>query len=281
MIGRKPDLVCIGAFGANTEWVYQVLQSRDDCWSPPFRAIEFFTHKFCKERRREIQKRVIGGVEKAAFQHRKNRARQEKEVDEEYLAYLDALATLTPFNGTWYKQIFARAPDRMIGLDVTPDYALLPDEGVDFVAKFLKDARFILVLPEPVARAEAEIRHRVATKQDKPKTEGDWRALAVSVAQSARSAYSSFVPRWQARIDSRHLLILSNSAVLSDPKAALRRIEAFANLTREDSWGLDRGLSDDTGVSLPGYIPEILETHLAEQRDYYATLFADNGLTPS
>ncbi len=265
MIGRKPDLICIGAAGAATEWVYQALQSRDDCWSPPFRAVDFFTHRFCKENRGEIHKRVIGGIEFAASQHRKNRARQEKELDEEYLAYLDMLTTLPPFNGTWYKQVFSRAPDRMICLDVTPDYSILPEDGVDFVAKFLKGARFVCLLPDPVDRALAQMRQMVADGVEAPATGEDWADLTRRVAADPRSDYASFVPRWQKRFDSRRLLILPNAAVLSDPTAALRKLEAFANLVREDSWGIDRGLTDDTGVTVPDDAVKLLADLLAPQ----------------
>lgn len=278
MIGRKPDLVCIGANGAAMEWVFQTLQSRDDCWSPPFRALEFFTHKFNKENRREINKRVIGGIEWAAHQHRKNRARQEKEVDAEYLAYLDALASLPPFNGTWYKQVFGRAPDRMICLDVTPDYTTLPEDGVDFVAKFLKDARFICVLPDPVTRAMTQMRQAISSGLAAPETGKDWIAFAHDIAADPRSDYASFVPRWQKRFDSRRLLFLPNAAILADPKAALRKIEAFANLEKEDSWGLDRGLVDETGVTIPAHIETLLAELLAPQTaflaDHFGTSFA-------
>lgn len=266
----------MGAAGAATEWVYQALQSRDDCWSPPFRDVEFFTYKFCPENRPMIQKRVIGGIKKSAAQHRKNRARQEKELDTDYLAYLDMLATLPPFNGTWYKQVFGRAPDRMICLDVTPDYSLLDAQGVAFVAKFLKDTRFICVLPHPVARAQTQMRQMVADGQAAPATAQDWQDLARQVAADPRGDYAGFVPRWRAHFDPRKLLILANGAILADPKAALRQIEAFANLDREDSWGLDRGLLDDTGVSIPDDVAPVLGDLLADQISFMRAEFGDD-----
>ena len=104
------------------------------------------------------------------------------------------------------------------------------------------------------------------------------RAYAHDIAADPRSDYASFVPRWQKRFDSRRLLFLPNATILADPKAALRKIEAFANLEKEDSWGLDRGLVDETGVTIPAHIETLLAELLAPQSafltDHFGMSFA-------
>lgn len=265
MIGRKPDLVCIGASGAATHWLSQALQSRDDCWAPPFREVEFFSYKFLKDDRKAIRARVMRAIERAASQHRRNRTRKGASVDDVYLEYLTALTTMPPFNGTWYKQVFSRAPERMRCLDVTPDYSILPEDGIAFVAKFLPHARFICVLADPVTRASAQMRQIVAEGDTRPQSLDQWANLAQQVAADPRGDYARFVPRWQARFDSQHLLMLPQSDISADPKTTMRKLEAFANLDREDTWALDRGIAQETKIALPDEVAPLLAEQLASQ----------------
>ena len=269
MIGRKPDLVCIGAQKAATSWFYRVMGARDDMWVPPFKEVHFFDFKFCPENRKWARKALAKGLMKAEARHRKN----QKEVDEEYLSYLVSLGEAPYFNGTWYKKIFARAPMRMQTLDVTPEYCTLPEDGVEFVAKFLRDTRFIYIIRDPVERAMSQLRMNLTRRDFKPKNDKAWLRVASDPVFDNRGDYLNYIPRWDARFDDRRLLYLPYGDVGKDPKSVMRKVEAFANLDKQNPWGLDAVVHKTPPLEVPDLVREEFETRLAPQRAYLTQRF--------
>lgn len=269
MLGRKPDLVCIGAQKAATSWLYRVCQARDDIWVPPFKELHFFDYKFCPENRKWAQANLVRGVERAIQRHRKNKPTP----DADYLAYLDRLLETPAFNGTWYKHVFSRAPARQICLDVTPEYCTLPEEGVDFVAKFLREARFIYIIRDPVARALSQLRMNLVRRKLTPKSEAAWMRHAADPVIAQRGDYASYIPRWDARFDHLRLLYLPFGQIAQNPQHVMRRIEAFSGLSRENPWGLDRKFHTSTDLAVPEAVRAHFETALAPQRAFLRDRF--------
>lgn len=256
MIGRKPDLVCIGAQKAATSWLYRVCQARSDIWVPPFKEVHFFDYKFCPENRNWIRAGLVRGVDTAIRRHTKNQPEQ----DPDYIAYLDRLITQPTHNGTWYKAVFSRAPALQLCLDVTPEYSTLPEEGVDFLAKFLREARFIYILRDPVARALSQLRMNLSRRKITPQTERAWLKHAQDPAILNRGDYKTYIPRWDAQFDNRRLLYLPYGQIGADPEGVMREIERFAGLEREDPWGLRRKVH----VSEPMEVPQAVTAHFQE-----------------
>ncbi|MEM1078423.1 MAG: sulfotransferase [Pseudomonadota bacterium] len=256
MIGRKPDLVCIGAQKAATSWLYRVCQARSDIWVPPFKEVHFFDHKFCPENRNWIRAGLVRGVDASIRRHTRN----QPEPDPEYLAYLDRLVTQPTHNGTWYKAVFSRAPARQLCLDVTPEYSTLPEEGVAFVANFLREARFIYILRDPVDRALSQLRMNLSRRKITPSSVSAWMRHAKDPAILNRGDYQTYIPRWDAQFDDRRLLYLPYGQISRDPEGIMRQIERFVGLEREDPWGLRRKVH----VSEKMEVPETVRAYLGE-----------------
>lgn len=266
MIGRKPELVCIGAQKAATSWFHRVCQARSDIWVPPFKEIHFFDYKFCPENRRWIEAGLVRGVERAAARHRKNaRTRRDAPPDAAYLAYLDSLLEPPAFNGTWYKRIFSRAPNRLRCLDVTPEYCTLPEEGVDFVAQFLRDSRFIYILRDPADRAVSQLRMNLTRRKIVPRTRDEWLRHAEDPVIANRGDYETYVPRWKARFSDLNLLFLAYGDIRDRPQEVMRQVEAFAGLDREDPWGLDNVFHKGGELKVPDYVRDFFGDRFAHQ----------------
>ena len=269
MIGRKPDLLCIGAQKAATTWFHRVMGARDDMWVPPFKEVHFFDHKFCPDNRKWAKNGLAKGLLKAETRHRKN----QEVVDEAYLSYLHELGQPPVFNGTWYKKIFSRAPMRMQCLDATPEYCTLPEEGVDFVAKFLRDARFIYIIRDPVERAISQLRMNLYRRDFTPKNDRAWLRVAQEPAIENRGDYKAYIPRWKARFDERRLLFLPYGQVANDPHGLMRKVEAFANLEKEDPWGLDKVVHKSKPLEVPDIVRDDFEKRFKEQRAFLNDTF--------
>jgi hypothetical protein len=262
MIGRKPELVCIGAQKAATSWFHRVCQARSDLWVPPFKEVHFFDHKFCPENRKWIEASLVRGVERAAARHRRNaKDRRGAEPDPDYLAYLESLLEQPAFNGTWYKRVFSRAPNRLACLDVTPEYSTLPEDGVDFLARFLKGSRFIYILRDPASRATSQLRMNLTRRNIVPSTREDWMRHARDPVIANRGDYKTYIPRWRARFSDRDLLFLAYGDIRERPQSVMRQVEAFAGLDREDPWGLNRVFHKGGTLQVPDYV----ESYFAEQ----------------
>ncbi|MEM9392389.1 MAG: sulfotransferase [Pseudomonadota bacterium] len=274
MIGRKPELVCIGAQKAATTWFHRVCQARSDIWVPPFKEVHFFDHKFCPENRRWIEAGLVRGVERAAARHRKNAKEKRKEPpDPDYLAYLDSLLEQPAFNGTWYKRVFSRAPNRLMCLDVTPEYSTLPEDGVDFLAQFLKESRFIYILRDPADRAVSQLRMNLTRRKIEPKTPQAWMKYAKDPVIANRGDYKTYVPRWRARFSDLNLLFLAYGDVRARPRDVMRTFEAFAGLDREDPWGLTRVVHKGGTLEVPDSVRAYFEETFADQTRFIADEF--------
>lgn len=274
MIGRKPEFVCIGAQKAATTWFHRVCQARSDIWVPPFKEVHFFDHKFCPENRRWIEAGLVRGVERAAERHRKNaREKRGEPPDGAYLAYLDSLLEQPAFNGTWYKRVFSRAPDRLKCLDVTPEYSTLSEEGVDFLAHFLKGSRFIYILRDPADRAVSQLKMNLTRRKIRPKTEAAWMKHAKDPVIANRGDYKTYVPRWRARFSDLHLLFLAYGDVRERPREVMRSFEAFAGLDREDPWGLTRVIHRGGTLEVPESVHDYYQQVFADQRQFLVEEF--------
>src|SRR5690606_27826464 len=80
-----------------------------------------------------------------------------QEMPPDMVRYLDRVTREPMFTNHWYKLVFAPAPQGARTIDVTPEYSTLPPEGVDFVAKFLPQAKFVYIIRHPVDRAISQL----------------------------------------------------------------------------------------------------------------------------
>ncbi|WP_425090447.1 sulfotransferase [Tropicimonas sp. S265A] len=280
MTGRKPEIVCIGAQKAATSWFYRVCQDRTDIWVPPFKEVHFFDHKFCPENRTWIQPALVRSVERAAARHSANATRvRGRPVDKAYLAYLDSLLDTPAFNGTWYKRVFSRAPTSAKCLDVTPEYCTLPPEGVAFVAKFLRDSRFIYILRDPAARAASQLRMNLSRRKITPTTHADWMRHARDPVIANRGDYQTYIPRWRAHINPDKLLFLAYGDIRDRPAEVMRRVEAFAGLGREDPESLGQVFHKGAEMDIPEEVHAYFTDAFSDQRRFLEDTFGPDFAT--
>ncbi|MFT4014929.1 MAG: sulfotransferase [Paracoccus sp. (in: a-proteobacteria)] len=224
---RKPDFLGIGAQKAGTTWLSQMLSQHPEIWTPPFKEVQFFNHRFNEEHRAWLPwhyKRGRQNIEKRF-------ALRGEEVPPAMTAYLDRITREPMFTNHWYKQVFAPAPRGTRSIDITPEYSTLPEEGVDFVAKFLPDAKFIYIIRHPVDRAISQLKMNLTRKGRSPQSVEDWLREIEDPVLTDRGDYQTYVPRWNARFGPDRMLYLPFGMIGRDPLAFLRRVEGFLGLT--------------------------------------------------
>lgn len=227
---RKPDFVGIGAQKAGTTWLSQMLAQHPAIWTPPFKEVQFFNHRFIEEHRNWLgwhYRRARQSIEKRY-------AARDEPVPAPMVRYLDRITREPMFTNHWYKSVFAPAPADTHPIDVTPEYSTLPEEGVAFVARFLPEARFIYLIRHPVDRAISQLKMNLTRAGRRPATLDQWLAEIEDPVLMDRGDYLSYVPRWDAHFGPDRLLYLPFGRIARDPLGLLRQIEAFLGLPPHD-----------------------------------------------
>lgn len=227
---RKPDFLGIGAQKAGTTWLSQMLDQRPDIWTPPFKEVQFFNHRYVEEHRKWLP----WHYRRAKINlHKRWEARGEG-MPPAMARYLERITREPMFTNHWYKQVFAPTPAGAHSIDVTPEYSTLPEEGVEFVANFLPQAKFIYIIRHPVDRAISQLKMNLTRARRRPKSVADWLAEVEDPVLLDRGDYLTYVPRWNAHFGPDRLLYLPFGMIAADPPGFLRRVEDFLGLSAFD-----------------------------------------------
>lgn len=267
---RKPTIIGIGAQKAGTTWLAQMLSQHPKVWAPPFKEVQFFSHRFVEEHRSWLPWHFRRGRQNME----KRWAMRGEPVPPGLAAYFDRITAKPMFTDEWYKSIFAPAPRGNDTLDISPEYSTIPDEGVDFVRDFLPRARFIYLIRHPVDRAISQMKMHMMRKRENPLDAQPWLDLLDDPALYNRGDYAQYVPRWQARFGPDRLLILPFGRIAAEPAALLAEIEDFLGLPRFDYAGLHRKVfAAPEELSVPGEVREVLRARLQSQFDFLESAF--------
>ena len=221
---RKPGALCIGAQKAGTSWLAQMLGQHPQIWIPPFKEVQYFNHLFLPDHRKWIGWHYRQKPQEIRDRH----ARRGIPVPPDLDAYLNGVTRGKMFHNQWYKRVFAPAPPVAIPMDFTPEYSTLPDEGVDYVARFLPRAKVIYLIRHPVDRAVSQLRMNLQREGRRPQTLAEWMAEIDNPVLHDRGDYASYLPRWQARYP--EMLVLPFGRIARDPHGLMEAVEAHLGI---------------------------------------------------
>lgn len=157
----QPDViddffVCIGAQKAGTTWLARMLQSHPDLFLTPVKEIHYFDH-------------IRGITEHLSNSKRRSRYRkyhqrmwtQWHRFDEhrgQWAWYRDYMKS--PIDDAWYASLFRHRGTRRFAGEVTPEYAILGQEGLSHLKRLAPDARVLFIMRNPVTRAWSQALHQ-------------------------------------------------------------------------------------------------------------------------
>jgi hypothetical protein len=266
---RYPDFLCIGAQKAGTTWLHRVLGEHPDLWLPPLKEVHYFdvlhlgydkdpeTGLTAIDRNRiEKARRIVEGTAK------KKRIPPERQrvID---VVRLIGTRTLTD---EWYGRIFAAAPETAQCGEITPEYALLPDEGVAHILRLSPGARFIFVLRDPIERGWSDLRMLRARRSAKPFSElGRIRNKDFI----ARADYFATIERFRRLAGDGNLLVLYFDEIAEDPRALLHKACVFlgVDFARANVANLDEPVHQGEQTPMPPDIREALKASLKPAYD--------------
>lgn len=270
---RKPRIVGIGAQKAGTSWLSEMLAQHPRIWTPPFKEVQFFNHRFVPEHRDWLPWHYRRSKENLVRRH----LAKGIPIAPEMAEYLERITSGRMFTDAWYRGIFAPAPQGARPIDITPEYSTLPDEGVDFMRDYLPQAQFIYIIRHPVDRAISQLKMNLRRNGRSPATTAEWLDEIEDPVLLDRGDYAAYLPRWRARFGPERLLVLPFGRIARDPEALIRDVEAFLDLPAAAYRGLDRKVfAAPGGLSVPDEARAALRRKLEPQFDYLAATMPDS-----
>jgi len=152
-------------------------------------------------------------------------------IDFRYLEYL-AICGQNRLDDEWYANFFSLAADDQICGEVTPEYSMLPDEGIQHLLNLNTDCRIILLLRHPLERALSHVKMLVS-REDANRDMS--REALLSATERflgfadvwKRCRYEEIVPRWEKHVDSSRLFIGFFDDIRNQPASLMRDICQF------------------------------------------------------
>ena len=262
---RKPGALCIGAQKAGTSWLAQMLGQHPQVWIPPFKEVQYFNHRFIPGHRRWIGWHYRNKPAEIRDRH----ARRDVPVPPELDAYLDGLTAGRMFHNQWYKRVFFPAPAHAVPMDFTPEYSTLPEDGVDFVAGFLKKAKIVYLIRHPVDRAISQLRMNLRRERRVPATNSDWRAELDNPVLLDRGDYATYLPCWRARFP--QMMVIPFGRIAREPDLLMDEIEDYLGIGPFPYMNLrQKVFANPAGLQPPPETVEALTERLAPQIDFLA-----------
>jgi hypothetical protein len=255
-----PKFLCIGVQKAATSWLWVQLRSHPDVWMPPVKELHFFDHLYISENRQWTAWHIRKHLKTTVAWHKRH-----GKAKGPYFAYLQGLLNESMFTEAWYRHAYQwEGAESKVAGDVTPEYCMIPEEGVRYVQELLGQVKIIVMLRSPVDRALSQIRMnaRNAGLDLKTATLKQWMALAADPVVHSRACYSNFIPLWSSIIGKNNLLLLSYEDVSSRPLELLRRTEQFLGIRQAEYSGLEKRIHEGVNRQVP--VPVEAVTYLTE-----------------
>jgi hypothetical protein len=226
MTKDKPDFLCIGAQKAGTSWLYVNLLRNGHIWMPPIKELHYFDHMFCPANRRWTTRHIQTLAAKILEKERIS----ESGINEDYIKYIDTLATGNLFSEEWYKSAFSYCVDTTcIYGDITPEYSCLPEKGIEYIRKYYSP-KIIYIIREPFSRIVSQLRMNALRKNFAiDADESQWKTL-ISELDHSRGDYKTYIPLWNKYFAEKDILYMPFGLITADSTKFLRTVEKFLDV---------------------------------------------------
>lgn len=179
----------------------------------------------------------------------------------------------TPLSG--YLHHFNDAGDRMIG-EITPEYSIISDRRVRFIARMQPELKTILMIRHPVERAWSHAYMNLVSEANRPFEDVPLDAFIEhfnSAGSRERSDYLRVIDRWAAVFSRERMFVGVFDDIAERPRELLESVFRFLGVSTEIDWSslpyaervypqLGRGQRDErvsTRETMPDACREALE----------------------
>ena len=274
-----PHFLGIGAPRTGTTWLHTNLARHPKVWMPPMKEIHYFDRpdqplgqrlRGRYNNDRNARERLLGALTSAPWKWRRS--------DVFWLSRF----LLLPRSDDWYRSLFPVDHVGLVG-EITPSYARLGEERVEWIHSLMPDSRMIYFLRNPIEMAWSMA--VTATRHSRRRPIQNWPAERVirrvtAAVVTAHADYAGNLERWEKIYGPDRILIAFHEDLKKDPLGLYRRVLAFLDLGDVDDQDVivepvnQRSVAFDSTPYLPAmaahYRGAILRTHQRFQNAYTA-----------
>jgi len=263
---RYPDFLCIGAQKAGTTWLHENLRDHPAIWLPPVKELQYFNDLYIPGHREWTGKhRRTHGV-RAFYQHVDKVPRDMWDY-----RFLGRTADIIgeDISDDWYGRIFTLAAEHQVCGEMTPEYSLLPAEGIEHLLRLAPEVKIILSLRDPIERNWSHIRMIARSLPDE--TPADLRRIASFPDVMARADYATIIARWSNFVPSQRNLILFMDDIATRPNILMADVCKFLGVEFNEAFFKRLAKPTHVGEKLD-IPPEIYELLKEQLRPFYAEI---------
>lgn len=233
MIEHQRFLLCFGSQRGGTTWLAEQLRQHPDTDFPPRKELRYldpvYVHDFNriqKERVKEFRRRMWNSLGKDPQPLKSNLAR------ELFWNARYALVAEGDYNDSWYASLFTSCnPTKLTG-DFSPDYSLLPEEGVEHLARLVPQAKLLFMMRNPVDRTLSGSAYPLRHNKDlSPEEKEEFvRNTSQTQLQINFSDYRSIIERFERHFPAEQFHYAFHDDVTEDPQGLIAGICEFTGM---------------------------------------------------
>jgi hypothetical protein len=235
-----PDFLCIGAQRSGTSWLNANLRAAPDIWLPPCKEVHYFTrspiylspsHLSCEG----IAHKFLGRSQEArtwrwlffGYAHKWIASVSPQERPKQLL-WVTRYFFGRP-SDEWYLDLFRDGAGRICG-EITPDYSLLNEEGVQKVVRLLPRVKVLFLMRDPLDRVLSQLRYHMDGKAHpilRDAGEDQMVEFAKGLGQVLRGDYGRTLAIWRKFVPPENLYLGFYEDIQHKPAEMLDDIQEF------------------------------------------------------
>ena len=215
---RGPDFICIGMEKAGTGWLYDQIDHAEGAWMSPIKELNHFCGDpftpFNLQRLEELKRR-----------------QDLSPRDREFVRVFDN-GSRRGRDAAWYRETFA-IKDGLVSGDISPNYAMAGPREIDAAVRECPEARYVLLLRNPVRRLWSALCMRVRKSQLSAADLSDVQRVAAIIARpehTERSYPTRTWDKWSAAVPNGGIRYWFLEDIAYDPVRIRDEIMAFVGL---------------------------------------------------
>ena len=226
-ISDRRFILCFGCQRGGTTWLAQQLRKHPGFDFPPRKEIRYldavYVHNFLsiqRQRINEFRRRLRNELGEKPGELGTRHAR-ELLWNAKY-----SLVSRDMYDDKWYSALFESCDPKRVTGDFSPDYSLLPEEGVSHLARLLPNARLVFIMRDPVDRLISGSAYvlRFQSKLTPEEAEIRLRSLMRSPLQYQFSDYKTILPLFERHFSPDSILILFHDDISLDPHGVVKAV---------------------------------------------------------
>jgi hypothetical protein len=270
---RFPDFLGIGAQKAGTSWLHVNLGRHPSLWLPPVKELHYFNDLYIEHHRHWILRhRRTQGIDAL------NRYLDRGVPDQRDYRLVARLADYIagPVTDAWYGSLFTLAGANQTCGEITPEYCLVPDVGIEHVLRLSPDVKILFALRDPIERSWSHMRMQVRRSEQRGKTV-DVRQVLTYEELEQRANYPELIARWRSRVADSRLFLMFFDDIQSRPQELMEQVCRFLEVDFELKLfpKLHERIHGGHDMAIPDDVYETLRKRLRPIYDEMLKLYPD------